>query len=194
MTLPSGAGGFLVRSVEKATVVDRAESGHASTLEFALRCVAYWQLPGASGIITGEPAQIQGLRRGPHLARTAGVRLVERSAFLRVRMPAPDVVRLTVVAGRPWTEFDDSPDWGMLVDAEPVGIALHVDPAQDATHAIAGRNACLGLTGSRRSDAIRRSPVERSAPSCVRAATPVVPEGSQARSPPKATPGRSGEG
>ncbi len=144
MTLPSGAGGFLVRSVEKATVVDRAESGHASTLEFALRCVAYWQLPGASGIITGEPAQIQGLRRGPHLARTAGVRLVERSAFLRVRMPAPDVVRLTVVAGRPWTEFDDSADWGMLVDAEPVGIALHVDPAQDATHVVP---ALAGGTG-----------------------------------------------
>lgn len=136
--LPRGASGFLVRTVEQGNLIgqtgDRArfDPGTTHALALALRCVAYWHLSSGPGIVTGEPTQIQGLRRGPHLARAAGARLVEHTASLRVRMPAPDVVRLTVVVGRSWSNSDDGARWGMLLPAHTSGVALEVSSILDA--------------------------------------------------------------
>lgn len=117
--VPPGAEGFLVRSVTSARA---APDGGA--LDLTLRAVAYWALPDAPGVVTGEPADAQGLRRGPHLAQAAGACLSEHQAWLRVRMAAPDVVRLTAVAGRPWEAVDDGDRWGMLVAPTAGGVAL----------------------------------------------------------------------
>ena len=123
----------MARTVDAVT---SAEGGRA--VDLAVRAVAYWAIPGAPGIVTGEPPEVQGLRRGPHLAQAAGVHPADGRAWVRVRMPAPDVVRVTVVAGRPWAPDDDGDRWGMVV--EP--------------HATQG--AVLGSAGGRQVPGIQR--------------------------------------
>ena len=78
--------------------------------------VGYWSLLGADGVVTGESLQAQGIRRGPHLAETSKTRLINSHASIRLRFPAPNVARLTVVARRSWDASDDGDRWGMLVD------------------------------------------------------------------------------
>lgn len=106
----------MIRAVDAVTATEGGQ-----VLDLAAQAVAYWAIPGAPGVVTGEPPEVQGLRRGPHLARAAGAHRAEGRAWLRVRMSAPDVVRLTVVAGRPWEPADDGFRWGMLVGAHAGG-------------------------------------------------------------------------
>lgn len=104
--------GFLLRNIDSV-----AASPIGDAVDLDVRAVGYWSLRGAEGVITGESLQAQGIRRGPHLAETSETRLIESHASIRIRVPAPNVLRLTVVAGRSWDASDDGDRWGMVVEA-----------------------------------------------------------------------------
>jgi len=128
--------GYLVRQVVDSTVIDPQAPGGPG-IDLGLRAVGYWWIPDAPGLVTGEPADIQGLRRGPHLATATDAHLVERPAVLRIRIPAPGVLRLTLVGGRSWQPADDGLRWGMIVDDRPAPAAYTVE--RPTTAAAEGR-------------------------------------------------------
>jgi alpha-D-xyloside xylohydrolase len=114
---------FLVRAVTGVGERDGA-------VDLDLVAVSYSRLGRIPGLLTGEPAEDQGLerrlpnapalgaddaaRRGPG-GVAAGV--PTRAATLRVRAPTPAVLRLTVVPGGPWRPGADGMDDGILVEA-----------------------------------------------------------------------------
>ncbi|MHB1710313.1 MAG: glycoside hydrolase family 31 protein, partial [Acidimicrobiales bacterium] len=103
----------LVRSVDRVSRGD----GFVDLSVSAVRCR---ELGVAPGIVTDEPPGTQGLRRhAPHIPELMEPELEPRQATIRVRMAAPDIVRVTVDADRTSFPGDDDLRDGILVDAQP---------------------------------------------------------------------------
>lgn len=136
---PVDEASYLVRAVADVSERDGAVDLH-------LVAVAYSRPGPIHGILTGEPAGDQGLERrlpnAPDLGAddaahrgpggvAAGI--PTRSATLRVRAAAPEILRLTVVPGGPWRPSADGEDDGILVDAAPGDTRLDVRPEPTRT-------------------------------------------------------------
>lgn len=116
------------RLLREVVSVSSTEDG--SAVDLVVRTVGYSEL-AVPGILTTESAADQGLDRrlpnapsiGPAVAPATGA-----LARVRLRAPAPDVLRMTVIAaagGGPYSD-DDGRDDGILVDPAPQLTALGV--------------------------------------------------------------------
>lgn len=88
-------------------------------VDLSVTAVAYWQMPAGRGLLTTESPEAQGLRRhGVHAAASVIDSWPPAPATLRLRFPATDVLRLTLLPGPPHATRTD-PDLGVLVDPQP---------------------------------------------------------------------------
>ncbi len=110
-----GPDGFLVREIVQ---VAGREAPASLTLQAA--AVGYWNIPGSPGVVTGEPAAVQGVRRGPQLGGRVEAYMVEQEATIVIRRPGPNILRLTLTARRGWRPSDDGDRWGMLPQSSPL--------------------------------------------------------------------------
>lgn len=136
----------MVRSVE-------ATRREGSAVDLEVTAVRYWPLEPMAGLLTLEDPATQGLElRLPNSPALGGGMAVEtRSAVLRLRMPDPATVRMTLWPGVEWVPAADGLDDGILVGPEGSAALAGADypageddlaPADDPAGAAAGALGC----------------------------------------------------